>query len=335
MKNRDETTPPRADASTFDNPADQAVMEQVSATLAAGGDPFGDNDPPEGEGATPPPPSPAPAPSPSPAEVDDEDEVLADETATAPAPAPEPAPSPAAAATTAGESEAAAPAAPAAAPATPQPAPPPPVLQFKTRSEKDLLTEQDQLMTKKANAFKEYSDGTLSAEDFAKVDAEVMQGLLRIGSERTLAQASALSMAATQEQAIEQIKATARTAGQIDYDADPSAIDQFNAAIDMVGRDPKAATMSHEEFYGKAHALVLAARGISATAAAPSPAPAPAPAVPRKDEAGPITLRTLPAAATPNTGGGITEQLSRLQGLEFEDAIAALPKAQRDAWMDS
>ena len=48
-----------------------------------------------------------------------------------------------------------------------------------------------------------------------------------------------------------------------------------------------------------------------------------------------VTLRNLPAAATPNTGGGLTEQLSRLDGLDFQEAVGALPKAQRDAWLDS
>lgn len=336
MKARNEVTAPKPDTATFENPADQQVLQETAAALAAGGDPFGDLDDPTPAPA----PSPeggAPAPAPAPAEAtakDDADDL--DEPA-----APTPAPAPAAEAPAAPTPPAPAPEpppAPAPAPTqapTPAPAPQaPPVLNFRTRPASEIKAEQDALLKRKAEAFQEYSDGTMTAEAFAKVDAEVMQGMLRIGSEMTLAQASAQTVAATEESAIEAIKQTSKAAGHIDYDADPAAVDQFNAAVDLVAKDPRAAKMSLDEFYGKAHSLVLTMRGISA-GGAPSPAPAPAPAPARQDMAPPTTLRNVPAAATPNTGGGLTEQLSRLSGQEFEAALAAMPKAQRDAWMDT
>ena len=43
----------------------------------------------------------------------------------------------------------------------------------------------------------------------------------------------------------------------------------------------------------------------------------------------------MPAAATPNTGGGVAEQLGRLNGLDFEDAVGAMSRQQRDQWLDS
>jgi hypothetical protein len=49
----------------------------------------------------------------------------------------------------------------------------------------------------------------------------------------------------------------------------------------------------------------------------------------------PLTLGNVPAAAQPNGTGGINEELSRLNGLDFQERIGAMPKAQRDAWLDS
>lgn len=341
MKARHETSPAKTDSSSFENPADADVMSKVTAALAAGEDPFGDNDT-DGDQVIEPQDQPktevtaaaAVKEQPKAAE-NEEDGDEADPASLEPAektaaPAtPETDAATASEAPTPAKTEAAAPAAASAAPAPPQPV----ALQFKTKPANELKAEQDALFEKKSKAFAEYSAGTMTAEDYSKIDAEVMQGMLRIGSEITLAQAQERSAIFTQEAAIERVKQLAKTSGVLDYDADNSAVDQFNAAVAMVQRDPKAATMSHDEFYGKAHALVLAARGLATAPAAAPAAPTPPPA--RKDAAGPITLRNLPAAAVPNTGGGLTEQLARLNGLDFEEALAALPKAQRDAWMDS
>lgn len=319
MKPRDATAPPKADTGTFENPNDAAVLADMQARQQAGEDVFGDHDEPGDDTTAAPAPGPAPAPEPAPPAPAPAEEELDDATNAAPAPAPEPAPAPAAAAPT-----------PAPAPTT---APAPPVLQFKTRPADQIQTEQDALLKEKGEAFKAYSDGTMTPEDFAAVDAKVTQGLMRIASEQALAAASAQTALQSSENALEGLKRIAKEQGHVDYDADPSAAAQFDAMAEALAKDPAIAALPDAQFFEKVHNTVLAVRGITPGAA---PAPAPTPAAPREDmKPGIVTLRGVPAAATPNTGGGLTEQLGRLQGLDFQEAVGALPKAQRDAWLDS
>lgn len=320
MKGREETTPVKGDTATFENAADAQAMEQVTAARAAGEDPFGDFDNDSGGEAAAPAASPAPAPdATTAAELDPPEPTAAPAAApTPPAPPPPPAAAPA----------------PAPVPVEAAAPPPPAPLQFKTRPATEIQAEQTALLDKKAKAFTEYSEGTMTPEAYAALDAEVMQGMMRIGSEMTLAQASAQSALQTSEQALALLKVTAKTEGQIDYDADPRAAKQFDAQVQALATDPDMAKLSDAEFFEKAHGMVLALRGISRTAAAPPP-PASTPPPARADMKPSITLRDIPAAATPHTGGGVLEQLSRLSGLEFQDAVGAMPKGQRDAWLDS
>lgn len=314
MKPRDATTPPKAETGSFENPNDQAVLADMQARQKAGEDVFGDNDEP-GDGT-----APAPVPAP-PAPVPGNEEIDTDgTTGEAPAPAPEP-------------SQAAAAPIPAPTP-VPTPVPPTvPVLQFKTRPAAEIQTEQTSLLNEKAAGFKAYSEGTMSPEDFAALDAKVTQGLMRIASEQALVNASAQTALQSSETALDGIKKLAKEQGHVDYDADPSAAAQFDAMAEALGKDPKIAALPDAEFFQKVHSTVLAVRGVAIDA---TPAPAPTPAMPREDlKPGIVTLRGIPAAATPNAGGGLTEQLSRLNGLDFQEAVGNLPKAQRDAWLDS
>lgn len=327
MKGRNDTTPAKADTGHFENPADAEAAKQVAAGLAAGEDVFGDNDNDDGTPMTTA-AAPAPAPAVVPAADDattttaaedlDGEDLTADDGATA---------------TTLEAQEAAAPA------AAPAPAPAPaPVPQFKTKSATELAAAQKALLDKKADAFDKYSVGTMTAAEYSAVDSEVMLGLMGIASEAALAQANTQTALQASEQALADVKKLAKSQGLVDYEADESAGVQFDNVVDMLAKDPKMAALSDAEFFGKAHNLVLAMRGHTPGA---SNAPAPAPAAqtgkpaPRQDMTGPITLRSMPAAATPNTGGGVAEQLGRLNGLDFEDAVGAIPRQQRDQWLDS
>jgi hypothetical protein len=73
--------------------------------------------------------------------------------------------------------------------------------------------------------------------------------------------------------------------------------------------------------------MVKAMRGI----AVPQPNK---PAAERKPAGeAPVTLRSLPSASTPNTGG-ILEQIGRLKGPAYEAAYAKLTPAQQAALLD-
>lgn len=319
MKGRDQTTPAKADTGHFENPADAEAAQRVAAGLAAGEDVFGDNDDDDGTpmttGA-----APAPAadttPAPAPAAQELDNELEADDGSS----------------TTQTQE-----AVPPAAPPAPAPAPAPLPPQFKTKSPAELQAAQKALLDKKAEAFEKYSVGTMTAAEYTAVDNEVMLGLMGLASQTALVEANTQTALQASEAALADVKKLAKAQGLIDYDADESAGVQFDNAVDMLAKDPKVAALSDAEFFTKAHNIVLALRGHApaASAGAPAPAPAPTPAQPRADMTGPITLRTVPAAAMPNTNGGVTEQLGRLQGLDFEEAVGAMSRQQRDAWLDS
>lgn len=325
MKGRDQTTPAKADTGHFENPADAEAAKQLAAGLAAGEDVFGDNDNDDGTPmTTAAAPAPAPAADDAGAAEDLDSDAAGEQAAAADADAAAQA---AETARQAANTEA----------AVQKPAPAPaPVPQFKTKTTAELAAAQKALLDKKAEAFDKYSVGTMTAAEYSAVDSEVMLGLMGIASETALAQANTQTALQASEQALADVKTLAKSQGLIDYDADQEAGTQFDNVVDMLARDPKVAALSDAEFFTKAHNMVLTLRGHTPGASnAPAAAPAPGPATPRADMTGPITLRTIPAAATPNTGGGVAEQLGRLQGLDFEEAVGALGRQQRDAWLDS
>lgn len=329
MKGRSDTTPPRHDTSTFENAADAAVLKESAAKIAAGEDPFGDDDGDETPAAASAPIATDPPVDPPAIDPPATDEVNEDPPSDA---ADDP---PARDGTDAVKDPPAEPA--ATAPKTEEPAAEvreQPAVQFKTRTVQDIDKARADLLNKKAEAWKKYSDGTMTPEEFTAIDNEVLTGISNLAAESALALASAQAAQQVGERAIEVIKAASKAANLIDYDTDTVAVDLFNAQVNALALDPSSSKLSEAQFYSKAHEMVLAMRGLRASAAAPAPAPATKPPA-RQDMKPPITLRNAPAAATSNTGGGVAEQLSRLHGQDFEAAIGSMPKAQRDAWMDS
>lgn len=318
MKARDEITQPKPTTGHFENPADADAMKAVTEARLSGEDPFGDEDasaPVVVQQVE------APADEPTDDQVEAASAEPADEgdeaggSSSAPpetAPAEQPAVEPAA----------------AIAPVVPTPH-----VKYKTRTAKELADAQAAVLTARTEAFKEYSDGTLSAEEYAKADMEAMQTLMTLTRESALQEATAQTSIQQSESALTQVKAQAKLQG-LDYDTDTKAATQFDQAAEVLAKDPDMAKLPDAEFFGKVNEMVFFMRGVKPIAAA---APKVAPNLPpaRADMKAPITLRGVPAAATPNTGGGLGEQLGRLGGLDFEDAVGALGRAQRDAWLDS
>lgn len=335
MKGRNDITPAKASTAHYENPADAEAAKAVADGLAAGEDVFGDFD---DDAAT---ASAAAAPAPAAAAADDGAAAGADDASRDLDDGDDTANQEAAAAA---EADAAAQAAEASRQAAneaeqatkptpdPTPAPSPAPQQFKVKSAKELADAEKALLGEKAEAFERYSNGTMTAAEYSEVDSRVMKGLIGLASETALAQANAQTALQASEQALANVKQLAKTQGLVDYDADQEAATQFDNVVDMLSKDPKAAALSDADFFSKTHATVLLLRGLTPPATAPATA---APAKPRQDMTGPITLRQLPAAATPNATGGVAEQLSRLEGLDFEDAVGAMSRQQRDQWLDS
>lgn len=273
-----------------------------------------------------------PKPAPAPAAPTEEELAAQDAAAEAAAAAAgrEGGAADAAAPTPAAAAPAPAAAAPAAIeePAAPVPAPAP--APFKVDAT-DYTEQRKTLATEKAEAFKKWSDGQLSDDEYATAQAQFddrLADLVRAQTRADTLREANEQRAAQERAAIEQAEHTAMAnlaqsvKDTVDY-SDQTAARQFDLAFDAVKADPKNAALTPAQQVAKAHGAVLAMRGIAApapTAAAPS-APA-APAAKPKPRDVPTTLGGLPNAAPAGVHDDLMEQAGRLSGLELEEFLA-------------
>lgn len=202
-------------------------------------------------------------------------------------------------------------------------------LQFNVQAPADYKTARAALLAEKAEAMGKLMDGELDAKEYAAIETRVMDGLEDLSAQRiraeTLQEANAQTAANAQGAAIQAL--IVRAKDEVPYATDTKAQKQFDMALKLQLDEPDNAGKPFGHVVNEAHKVVLAMRGIQAKPAAA--------AAPRKAEGdAPMTLRSIPAAATPNTGGSITDQLARLKGQEYEAAYAKLTPAQRAAMLE-
>jgi hypothetical protein len=311
--------------SLITNPADTAVLDDIAAQEAAGGDPFGDNEEIVAVTVT---DQAAEAAAKLTAEAGNPDAV--DEPDAADPPVEEVAPVAAAA-----EPAAAAPAVAEPVAATPAPAPAPAhVPQYRVASKEAIAADTAALNAEKAAALQKMMDGDLEPAAFAVIDATVTQKLGQLLVQSTLAELNAQTAVHTETQAVLALMDRSAAAKQLDYRADPKAQERFDMELNFLSADPENAGISYAALLDKAHANVLAIRGIATTAAAPPPAPLTGKPPARTPEAAPLTLRGLPTAQVPLTGGTAADALGRLTGADYEAAFAKLTPAQQAAMVD-
>lgn len=300
--------PKKQDTGTFTNAADEQALKDIAKAEASGADPFGDAEFDD-------------KPAAALADEDDTDDDTPDEaTAAAAADAED----------NAADDEPAATPAAAESAAEDAPAPASDDL-YVTPTRAALDQKAEELAVREEKAFADFDEGTITREAYQELQRAFRTENRALAAETALLQANEQQLQRTQQAKLGEIKALAKTQG-LDYDADADAPLEFDAALRFVASVPKNANLSYAELADKAHATVLAQRGIT-----PKPAAAPAPGAKPRVAAPPppMTLARVPAAATANTNGGVDEQLSRLHGLEFEAAIGGMSKAKRDAWMDA
>lgn len=203
--------------------------------------------------------------------------------------------------------------------------------QYRVDTPEALNTAKKELRDKKNKAFQDYSDGVIDAAEFSRIDDEVADALEQLTVQRTLHAANVQAEADTMTTALDAIIKAAKDAGEIDYQADASAAKQFDAAMQMIAADGKTRTVA--QLTRAAHKAVLSARGITAKPDATAEATA-EPAKPRENGKGPMTLREVPAASVPNAGGTWQDQLAGLKGQAYEEAFAALTPAQKAALLN-
>lgn len=209
----------------------------------------------------------------------------------------------------------------------------PAVPRFKT-VDKDAITQQRKdLMAEDAKALKDMIDGVIEPGEYSTKKAEIQDKLDALLVQQTLSEANTQTEQQVQLAAINAIIANAKAAGEIDYLADPKAQKQFDAALRVLAADEDNASLPYGRLCKLAHKTVLSVRGITAKPAAAATGPTadakPEPAKPRENGKGPTTLRNVPAASTPNSGGGLVEQMATLSGQAYQDAFDKLTPAQK------
>lgn len=281
-------------------PEDLKALEAIAAAEAAGQDPFGDDEPLTTEEAADEPASEA-APEAEAAAEPEAEQVAAD-------------------ATTADAEQAEAKPAAASPEAVELPT-------YKAELPSDYKAQRAELMKAKADAMKQLMDGEIDADAYAAEDARVSEALEDLAAARiraeTLQEANAQSQQAYQARAIQRLIANAKS--EVDYAADATAQKQFDTSLQVLAAQPDNAGKDFADLIEDAHKMVKAMRGI---------APQAKPAAERKPAGdAPVTLRSLPSASTPNTGG-VIEQIARLKGPAYEAAYAKLTPAQQAALLD-
>ena len=278
-------------------PEDLKALEAIAAAEAAGQDPFGDDEPLTTEAA-------ADEPAPE-AAADTEAEQAAADAPTAEEEQAEADPAPAAASTEAAE-----------------------LPTYKAEVPQDYKAQRAELMKAKADAMKKLMDGEIDADTYAAEDARVSDALEDLAAARiraeTLQEANAQSQQVYQARTIQRL--IAKTKAEVDYAADTAAQQQFDTSLRVLAAQHDNAGRDFADLAEDAHKMVKAMRGI-AQAAKP-------PAADRKPAGdAPVTLRSLPSASTPNTGG-VLEQIARLKGPAYEAAYAKLTPAQQAALLE-
>ena len=198
---------------------------------------------------------------------------------------------------------------------------------YKAEVPQDYKAQRADLMKAKADAMKQLMDGEIDAEAYAAEDARVSEALEDLAAARiraeTLQEANAQSQQTYQARAIQRL--IANTKSEVDYAADATAQKQFDTSLQVLAAQPDNAGKDFADLIEDAHKMVKAMRGI---------APQARPGVERRPAGdAPVTLRGVPSASTPNTGG-VIEQIARLKGPAYEAAYAKLTPAQQAALLD-
>jgi hypothetical protein len=209
--------------------------------------------------------------------------------------------------------------------------------QFRVASQEAIEADMLALETEKADAFQKVMSGDMEPKDYTALEASVNRKIGRLQAQSTLAEANAQTAAQHEAEATLALMHAAKKSNELDYFADTKAQSQFDAFLNVALADPDNAGKPYAEILSSAHANVLAYRGIvkaAAPAVADEVAPTTTKPAARVPEPAPLTLRGLPNASVPNTGGTLSDALGRLTGAEYQAAFNKLTPAQKAAMVD-
>ena len=209
----------------------------------------------------------------------------------------------------------------------------PEVPRFDAGDPSKYAEQRKALRAEKATALKELMDGVIDPATYSEREEAISDKLDALAVQSTLHEANQQTEAQIQAAALSRIMDAAKAAKQVDYRADSKAALQFDMALNMILADPDNQARPYAENAADAHKAVLALRGVAKKADVVAEPAKPA-AEPRENGKAPMTLRNVPAAApTQGADGGWMEQLGKLKGQQYEEAFARLTPAQKSALM--
>ncbi len=151
--------------------------------------------------------------------------------------------------------------------AQPEPAATP---RYKAGDPTEFKAKRDEQIAVKAKGLKDLMDGVIEPEEYSRIEAEVSDALDALTVQRTLHEANVQTEQQTQETALDKIITAAKKSGEVDYLADAKAAKQFDTAMKMLADDGEMRT--YAELAAEAHKVVLAVRGIKQEAPTAAPA---------------------------------------------------------------
>lgn len=191
------------------------------------------------------------------------------------------------------------------------------------------------LKAEKAEAFKKFSEGDMTSEDYMAIEDRVSTDLADLHYTQREHEAS---IRRAQQQAKADWDAECRRfmrdtlkREQVDYGNNPILGAALDTAVKALANDPKNESKPADWFLEEAHKQVKAAMGIKA-----APSPAPAASSRKADLSGiPPAIGKLPVAMDAPVNGDEFAHMRNLRGSDYEKAIAAMTPEQLDRFMGS
>lgn len=196
----------------------------------------------------------------------------------------------------------------------------PAVPRFKGIDPAEYKTQRAAIVAEKAKGLKDLMEGTIEPEAYSALVDAADEKLEALTVARTLHEANVQSEAQTQTQVLDKIMRDAKADG-IDY-TDAKIARRFDAEMALLDADGDK--RPYAERAADAHKAVAAVLGKPVKTE-----PAKEPAKPRENGRGPTTLRNVPAADVPNNGGSWMDAIGKLSGQDYEVAYARLTPAQK------
>lgn len=222
-------------------------------------------------------------------------------------------------------------------------APPPFKPHYKVEIPADLDEQLATLATKEAELAEQMKAGEIDMTEFLAQQRTVAKEIAKLEStrERAATFEELNAQAATQEWnwTVAQFLRKVKKNEGIDYTPDSAMGNDFDTFVKAIAARPENADKDFAFFLTEAHKRVKALHGIAVADSKPEPKPKPG----DKPAARKPGVKNLPAGLAHVPGGdgpgdvGDDEYaaLDKLEGLEYETALAAMPKAARERYLQA